>query len=256
MRRALLLCLLLAAASQASALDAKPLAYSLLLPGMGEYSLGYKSRAYAHWLVEAGGWAGVVHYRNQGFEKRHQYEDYADAHWSEVRWRSAWDLDWDEHCVDCDDPGNAWADTCTSAMQFDRTHISIDGQGNEIHYLDTHFAPYSEDPQHYYENLGKYDWYRWGWDDYDCGDDHANPRPGDHRYIYGKMRNASDDDFNRAHNILTALLLARVVSLVDTYIILVRQDRGQSEAEIREGWRMDYSIEARGGFRLGMTRNW
>jgi hypothetical protein len=250
----LVLSLLLALPVLASAIDVKPLAYSLLIPGLGEYSLGYKTRAYAHWTVEAGGWFGVVHYRNKGFEQRYEYEAYADVHWSEIRWRSSWDLDWADNCVDCDDPESAWDDLCASAVAFDESHLS--GDNNEIHYLDTHFAPYSEDPQHYYENLGKYDWYRWGWDDYDCADDHSDPRPGEHRYIYGKMRNDSDASFDIAHNILSAMFLARVVSLVDTYIILVRAEGGASDQAIRDGWRMSYSIEDRGGYRLGLTRNW
>ncbi|MBC8366395.1 hypothetical protein H8E52_03200 [bacterium] len=249
MKRLLTLLLLLLVALPIAAIDVKPLAYSLLMPGMGEYSLGYKTRAYAHWAVEAGGWYGVVHYRNVGFDRRYEYEAYADVHWSEGRWRSAWSEDWLDH-------EDAWDELCASAVAFDESHITYDDNENPVHYLDTHFAPYDEDPQHYYENLGKYDWYRWGWDDYDCADDHLNPRPGDHRYIYGKMRNSSDDAFNTAHNILTAMLLARVVSLVDTYIILVRLDHGSSDQAIRDGWRMSYQIEDRGGFRLGMTRNW
>ena len=217
MKRLLAILLLLSFALPLSAMDVKPLAYSLLMPGMGEYSLGYKTRAYAHWAVEAGGWYGVVHYRNVGFDRRYEYEAYADVHWSEGRWRSAWSEDWLDH-------EDAWDELCASAVAFDESHITSDDDGNEVHYLDTHFAPYAEDPQHYYENLGNYD--------------------------------SSDDAFDTAHNILTAMLLARVVSLVDTYIILVRLDHGSSDQAIRDGWRMSYQIEDRGGFRLGMTRNW
>jgi len=255
MRRVLAFALLLLPAF-ASALDVRPMAYSLLIPGLGEYSMGFKTRAYAHWAIEAGGWYGVVHNRDLGFEKRHAYEDYANAHWSEIRWRSSWDADWSEHCVDCDDPESAWDELCDSAVAFDQSHLSEDEQGNVVHYLNSHFAPFSENAQHYYENMGKYDWYRWGWDDYDCADDHSYPRPGDHRYIYGKMRNSSDDSFNLAHNILSTLILARVASLVDTYIILARREHGSSDRAIRDGWRVGVTNMGRGGFRLGLTRNW
>ena len=249
MRRALVLLLLLAPL-QAAALDARPLAYSLLLPGLGEWSMGYKGRALGHWALEAGCWTGTVYWRNRGFDKRHEYEDYADEHWHTARWASAWleeQPDWLDWIDASEWDAMAWDQTCDVALDLDEGHPG---------YLQSHYAPWAEDPQHYYENLGKYDWYRWGWDDYDCSDDHKDPVPGSHRWTYGKMRNESDLYFDRAHGFLTVLLLGRVVSLVDTYIILVREERGQSPEQIRDGWRLQSGMGQRGEIRMGLARSW
>ncbi len=228
-------------------MDAKPLLYSLLVPGLGEWSLGYKGRALAHWTVEAGCWAGNFYYRDKGFAGRKDYEAYADSHWHTARWASAWNEtipDWLDWIPQSEWDEYGWDAVMPTAVEFDETHEG---------YLASHFAPYHEDPQHYYENLGKYDWYRWGWDDYSSGTDRS-----EHRYVYLRMRNDSDDDFNRAHNFVIAMVLARVVSLADTYLLLHRLESGVTEKEIRTSWRLDFAPKNAdlSGFRIGLRRSW
>ena len=246
MRRLLLILGFLLAAAPAAALELKPLVYSLIFPGAGEWSLGYKERALAHFAVEATCWSANVYYRERGFDKRHDYESYADAHWETARWASSFSdtrpgwLDWIPQ-AEWDFYDRGLQDT---AVAFDDSHED---------YLMGHFAPYHEDPQHYYENLGKYDWYRWGWDDYDAGTDGT-----DNRYVYLRMRNASDDDFNVAERFIKFMVVARVVSLADTYIILHKRELGASEREIEAGWRFAVAPSdiQFSGFRLGLTRSW
>ena len=89
--RPLLVASLLIFAAPAGALELKPLLYSLIFPGAGEWSLGYKKRALAQFAVEAGCWSANVYYREQAYDKRHAYETYADAHWTEHDWLLPWD---------------------------------------------------------------------------------------------------------------------------------------------------------------------
>ncbi|MBM4116791.1 hypothetical protein FJ251_03480 [bacterium] len=241
---------LLALAAPAAALETRPLLYSLLLPGLGEWSLGHRGRALTQFAVEAGCWAGNFYYRDRGFDLRHEYEAYAEAHWEEARWASAWNVagqpDWMDWVSADEWAAFAWPDTLPSAMAFLR-------DGHEG-YLESHFAPYQEDPQHYYENLGKYDWYRWGWDDYDTGRDDSA-----HRYVYLGMRRESNRAFDRAEAFIFAMVAARVVSLADTYILLRRLERaGDDQAAREEGWRLQFGpAGARpAGFRLVLTRSW
>lgn len=248
-RRALALLLALVLASPAAAIEARPLLYSLLLPGLGEWSLGYRGRATLQFAVEAGCWAGNFYYRDQGFQKRHEYEAYAEAHWEEARWASAWteeQPDWLYWVTAEEWEALGWADgTKPTAVEFDATHAG---------YLESHFAPYHEDPQHYYENLGKYDWYRWGWDDYGTDSDDSA-----HRYVYLALRKDSNAAFDHAKAFIFALVAARVVSLVDTYILLRRlDDAGGDQAALAEGWHLQLGPElARpAGFRLALTRSW
>ena len=245
-----LLVALLALAPSAAALEGRPLLYSLLLPGLGEWSLGYRGRAVGQFAVEAGCWAGNFYYRDQGFKLRHDYEAYAEEHWEEARWASAWNPDGQPEWMDWVSTDQwaalAWPDTLATAMEF----LRDDHEG----YMESHFAPYQEDPQHYYENLGKYDWYRWGWDDYDDGSDDSV-----RRYIYTGMRKDSNAAFDRAEAFIFALVAARVVSLADTYILLRRAERaGGDRAGLDEAWRLDFSPrDARGtGWRLALTRSW
>ncbi len=232
---------------RAAAMETRPLLYSLLLPGLGEWSLGYKERAIGHFVIEAGSWAGNFYYRDKGFDLRHDYEAYAEEHWEVARWASAYSeaqpewMDWLQ-------PGEweayAWDATRPTAVEFDTTHIG---------YLQSHYAPYHEDPQHYYENLGKYDWYRWGWDDYsDASDDSVN------RYVYGDIRNRSNDAFGRAHDFLSLMVLARVVSLADTFILLRRIEAGATRTELDQSWRMELlpGDPREASFRLAFTRRW
>jgi len=235
----------------AAALDTKPLLYSLVLPGLGEWSLGYKGRAAAHFAVEAGCWAGNFYYRGQGFDLRAEYEDYADAHWHPARWAAAFSeeqpewMDWlDEGEWDLYNDNGGLQPT---AVEFDESHTSPDGD----QYLESHYAPHHEDPQHYYENLGKYDWYRWGWDDYGSDTDRS-----EHRYVYLDMRNDSNAAFKRAHNLISFMVVARVVSLVDTFILLRLIENGATRAELDSAWRLDFQPRDPGeaSFRLALTR--
>jgi hypothetical protein len=256
MRKRLLLLSLtlftLAAPVAAPALETKPLLYSLLLPGLGEWSLGYRGRALGHFAIEAGCWAGNFYYRDQGFKLRHDYEAYAEAHWEEARWASAWNLksegvpDWLFWVSEDEWAAIALADTLPSAMEF----LRDDHEG----YMESHFAPYHEDPQHYYENLGKYDWYRWGWDDYD--EDRGDSV---RRYVYAEMREDSNNAFARAETFIYVLVTARVVSLADTYILLRRLERaGGDRAALEDAWHLELSPRGAraAGWRLALTRSW
>ncbi|MCB9514941.1 MAG: hypothetical protein H6693_01975 [Candidatus Latescibacteria bacterium] len=251
MKRATLAALVIVTllAPSARAMDAKPLLYSLLIPGMGEWSLGHKRIALTHFALEAGCWAGNFYYRDRGFELRHDYEAYAEAHWEEARWASAWSPDGQPDWMDWVTPEQwdayAWPDTIASAMDFWR-----DGHQD---YLESHFAPYQEDPQHYYENLGKYDWYRWGWDDYsESADDSAN------RYVYAAMRKDSNDAFTTAEHFIYALVVGRVVSLADTFLMLRRLEAGVPPQELDRGWRLEMApVDPRESrFALALTRRW
>ncbi|MBA4378543.1 MAG: hypothetical protein C0395_07840, partial [Gemmatimonas sp.] len=60
----------------------RPMLYSLLVPGLGEASLGYK-RGYAMMALDVASWIGVKHYHDLGNQKREDFYGYLDAHWSE-----------------------------------------------------------------------------------------------------------------------------------------------------------------------------
>jgi hypothetical protein len=59
---------------------AKEGAWSFLLPGLGQYRMGRKNRAYVYFTLEAAGWImlGTQYYRSNS--KQSDYEDYAAAY--------------------------------------------------------------------------------------------------------------------------------------------------------------------------------
>lgn len=54
--------------------------FSVLLPGLGEYRLGHRSKAKYFFAVEAISWIGYFGYRTYGSWKRDDLVDYADAY--------------------------------------------------------------------------------------------------------------------------------------------------------------------------------
>lgn len=68
-------------ASQAAAEEkslSRAMLYSLLLPGTGEYYLGYKTRAKAHLGAEAAIWVGYGYFRYQGNLREDNYKELAN----------------------------------------------------------------------------------------------------------------------------------------------------------------------------------
>jgi hypothetical protein len=83
-----------------------------------------------------------------------------------------------------------------------------------------------EDKQHYYENIGKYDWYVSGWDDYVPGTTPDDLAPGqvlsERREEYRDMRHKSNNQLDTATRFVYLSIAARVVSLVQTTILVNR----------------------------------
>ena len=67
-------------------IDLKAMLYSAILPGSGEYSMGYTNRAYLFLGIEAlvvGTW---YIFNQKGLDTQDKYRAYADEHWSLDRW--------------------------------------------------------------------------------------------------------------------------------------------------------------------------
>jgi hypothetical protein len=86
-----------------------------------------------------------------------------------------------------------------------------------------------EDKQHYYENLGKYDWYISGWADWSpLSDPYDQDTP--QRDQYRAMREESNDSFDQASAFAWVSVAARAFSLAET-AILVRNARKAAEGD-------------------------
>ncbi len=189
-----------------------PLLYSALVPGLGEVTMGYRVRGFALMALEVAAWTGYFVKHGDGIDKRESYEAFADAHWKMDKWIA-------------DHPGNIEQIGPRNLENLEKYGRSSSGSGLWPGYIP--WVSPEEDKQHYYENIGKYDWYISGWEDWDPL---SNPYDRDTplRDQYRAMRGESNDALDAANRFVWLSVGTRVFSLVQTAII-VRNRRGAED---------------------------
>lgn len=196
-----------------------PVLYSLLVPGLGEISMGYYKRGIALVAVEIAAWTGYFVKHEDGIDKRGEYEAFADAHWDMDKWIL-------DHPCNVEQYGDG-----TRNLE----NLELCGQGASGSGLWPGYIPWvskEEDKQHYYENIGKYDWYISGWSDW------VNSFPYEEdttlRDQYRAMRQESNDALDDANAFVWVSVAARAFSLVETAII-VHNRRGADDGAAGSG---------------------
>jgi len=193
-----------------------PMLMSLALPGAGEAYLGYK-RGYLQMALDAGSWVAASHYNGKGEDKKAEYYDFADKHWSLAKLDAAYDANYE------------------SRPDIDYDYLYMDGDGldyfNTVEtpldsYLDLPLWVSAEaDRREYYENLGKWDQFVFGWDDYEdprnfMDTDVVNirnlqdTRTSANRETYRDMRQASNDYFSKRDRFIYMSVAFRLFSVL------------------------------------------
>ncbi len=178
---------------------ALPMAMSLVLPGLGEAYLGHK-RGYALMAIDVASWIGVAHYASEGNRKRDEYYAYADAHWAESRLDEAYG-------ADISTPGNFYFGVS------EYTELPL-------------WVSVEADRREYYENLGKWDQFVFGWDDFldprnlddlapFTSQDLQDPRVSTNRETYRAMREDSNRQFTNRDRLLYFNMATRLFSLFE-----------------------------------------
>lgn len=193
------------------------IASSAVLPGLGELILYLDSKD--PWTLgrvpvlmglDAYFWYGYKTNYDDGKDWKRQYEEYADGHWSVDRFLL-------QHPC-CDALGG-----CESWQEYNEAC-----QGSFNYFL---YTPKEIDREEYYENIGKYNAFVYGWDDWVSPveqPDYWTP----HRHHYWYLRGESDKYLLRSDQFIMALIVNRVVSIVDTAWLAHRMSK-DGEAE---GW--------------------
>ncbi len=165
---------------------------SLVVPGLGELYYGAEKRGIAFLAVEAGSWTTYASWLHRGRTIERGFRAFADQHWSESSYR-------------------AW-DTNTPQSFYIRTE---------------HLPTKQEDTQQYYELIGKYDQFVFGWDDGKdaqgklVGTDysiHPSKVISANRLYYEGERNRSNRYLKRATGILGLVVVNHLASAVDASI--------------------------------------
>lgn len=162
---------------------------SAVLPGSGQLAEG-RNRAFAYLGIEAISWIAHFSWLDAGNKKEGEYEAYARGHWDFASWDSL-AAESNPNCQAIP-PNVQYDDARTTLLAFIEA-------GNY---------------QHYYEDIGKLEAYRGGWDDFDCASpDEMSPN----RRHYRSMREDSNNYLDRARNAMTVVFLNHVISAVDAY---------------------------------------
>ncbi len=198
---------------------------SAILPGMGELYCYRTSRdpwtlarVPVFLAVEGYLWYSYVDNHRIGKDFKRDYEAYGDAHWS---------LDRFLHNHPCCKGGGA--DSCDSWQDYNNRCK------NDYNYF--FYTPLEADREEYYENMGKYNAFAFGWDD-------AAPYVAEnyqywtpHRAYYVSLRNESDRYLLNADQRLMGLIVNRVVSMLDTGLLAYRLSKGQNPDK---GWSLRF----------------
>ena len=193
---------------------------SAVLPGLGQLYLYRETRdpwllarAPVYLAAEGYLWFGYKHNYDKGKDIKQDYMDYADEHWNLDRF-----LEQHPCCEDL--PGE-----CVTWEDFNYLC-----QG-EFHYF--LYTPRELDEEEYYENIGKYDAFVYGWDDWAGQTDYRTPN----RTYYWRLRDESDKYLLRADQHLMLLIVNRVVSMIDAGLAAYRLGNGQPLEQ--EGWSLE-----------------
>ena len=174
-----------------------PLAMSAVLPGLGEAVTGHV-RGYVFMAADLAAIGGSIYYDQQGDDKQKEYIAFADAHWSQDDWTDA-------------------IENYDQAPWFGTDYQSIE----EVPL----WVRKEDDPREYYENLGKWDIFWYGWEDSkprSIGDtditwDWMHPPENfmtPLRDQYLNMRTESNDDYSKRDTLHSVSLILRVLSVV------------------------------------------
>jgi hypothetical protein len=211
-----------------------PVLFSFLIPGTGEIYMGYYKRGAALVGVEILAWTGYAINHDKGLDSREAYERFADAHWDYDKWI------FDHRAV---------RDVPEDDRTFDRLYEIGETTWNEWPGFHSWHSK-EEEKQNYYENIGKYDWFISGWEDWQW-DDVTNPdnppRDTPLRDEYRAMRKKSNDQLDDAQKFIYLSIAARVFSLVETVLLVRKEDRSERPQEVQK-----FTIGARAtGLRSG-----
>jgi hypothetical protein len=162
---------------------------SLLLPGAGEFYAESKIKAGVFLGLEVLLWAGYLSYHNKAENKESEYIDFANTNWSR----------------------EAYTDSMLTIYGVDIDTIQT-GTKLVSDYDSVVIVEHLPDTktQQYYEMIGKYDQFRYGWDDFDRTN-FLTP----HRNHYLDMRDDSNKLFDNARYSLIAIIGNHILSGFD-----------------------------------------
>jgi hypothetical protein len=200
-----------AAAGRSGGSPAIPMLMSLVLPGAGEVYLGHK-RGFLQIALDAASWYGAAYNAGKGDDMKDEYYAFADEHWFLGKLDAAYDTAY----LDRPDANFDYSDVVGVGTDY----FGYDGYQNIPLWVSE-----AADRREYYENLGKWEQFVFGWDDFtdpreflDTEEiDIANlgdPRASANRERYRDMRQESNDYYAKRDRFIYLSIAFRVFSVL------------------------------------------
>ena len=200
-------------------------ALSLLVPGAGEYYSERYVKAGIFFVVEVAAVTAAIVYNSKGDNKTAEFQSFAEAHWSAVRYAK-----WINAFAAADyttGPKTPIVESRVAAHDF--SGINDWESGSHQSKIDANIQGFSHQlpnfgDQQYYELIGKYNQYKFGWDTYpDANGDGIPDSDGGHYndLIPQEMKDyaverGKANDYYYAAEVATALIVANhVISALD-----------------------------------------
>lgn len=200
---------------------ALPVLASLVLPGAGEAMLGHK-RGYVMMALDIFAWTRVAKYHGDGNDLRDDYYAFADAHYRDGLLAMAYIA------------GSPDIERGGVGSYYFPSYPTI-ADSTELDGALPLYVTKEEDRREYYENLGKWDQFVFGWDDFMSPQSYATipgnewytptgnakidleqPWVSENREIYRLMRDASNDAFKSRDRWLYVNIGLRIFSVLQT----------------------------------------
>ncbi len=185
--------------------------FSAILPGSGEFYAGSYIKAGIFVAIEAAFISTAIIYNNKGDNKTNDYKNYADHHWSVVKY-AQWLIDYhnaDPAIITSDDP---------NLPPWERVNLSL---LNQYEVGSHNLVMHGE--QQYYELIGKYYQYSPGWDDYNNGSNNEDIS-ANFKY-YAGQRGDANDLYNIADKAVIVLYINHFLSILDAYWTTTRYNK-------------------------------
>jgi hypothetical protein len=200
---------------------------SFLIPGWGQWYNGSRVKPFVFLGLEAAGWFGVSQFHSNGQKKQNQYQKFADDPLG--GWNYQFYLD-GLKAVYKDSAGAPLAsdtlkyrnplwgtDSCGSCPQYTTFshHIRADADGNPIK------------DQNYYENIGKYNQFSYGWRDFRVEDSATFMTPN--RDSYRRQRADANREFSRASTVLILTIGNHLISAFEAALGAARHNKSMDQ---------------------------
>lgn len=192
---------------------------SLVVPGAGEAYVGEYTKGAIFLLAEVTGITAGILYKNKGDRRTVEFQNYAEAHWSVKKYAQYLNTYAGKYRAD---KKNATIDiTASREVMWSQINTYEEGPWSEGF---SHRLPkYGE--QQYYELIGKYNQFKFGWDTYihdanglpleDSGYNNEVPQQ---LLDYAAVRGTANDFYSASRLAISLVVVNHLLSAVDAYL--------------------------------------